>query len=340
MSDLRAAREQIAGVTKALSGGHYQRIDKQVLMVVGQYLWPKSYQRHPEDDAGAFDYLVNTLRGSPDSMENLLGHNINLIPHEQIMQMGAARWYDQGLPVVQMGHKYAAALMASSVSPESVGEGVEAPWKAFLIEVPMGILSLVNPSTEAQESVTHVLVHRITRPAGDKVWNYMIFTEGAVTLWKHGASTRDLVDESLVDENDWASYSFGLETNDRDDRAALLVSRLIIGVCLAFSNQDTPVKKLGKGHHQEHQRRLSAEPLSRTFQIGAPLKLDCREAVRDYLEGRKSSKLSVQSLVRGHWKRQPYGPKAALRKWIWREPYWRGPEDAPILQRPHTMSKD
>jgi hypothetical protein len=311
-----------------------------MLMSLGAYLWPKSYQHHSDDDAGAFEHVVNTLHKSSDPMEILLGQNIHLLPHEQIMQMGAARWYDQGLPVVQMGHKYAAALMASSVSPESVTEGVESPWKAFLIEVPDKLVSILNPDTEAAENVTHVLVHRITKTNGDKVWNYMIFTEGIVTLWKHGATTRDLVDEDLEDQNDWASYSFGLETNDQDGRAALLISRLVIGVCLALSNPETPVKKLGKGHHQEHQRRLSAEPLCRTFQIGAPLKLDCREAVRGYLEGWRGSKLSVQSLVRGHWKRQPYGPKASLRKWMWREPYWRGPEDAPILQRPHTLGKD
>jgi hypothetical protein len=47
---------------------------------------------------------------------------------------------------------------------------------------------------------------------------------------------------------------------------------------------------------------------------------------------------SVQCLVRGHWKRQPCGHELQDRKWIQIEPYWRGPEDAPIAVRSHRVS--
>jgi hypothetical protein len=38
----------------------------------------------------------------------------------------------------------------------------------------------------------------------------------------------------------------------------------------------------------------------------------------------------VRSLRRGHWAWQPHGPKASLRKRIWRMPAWCGPQDAPL----------
>jgi hypothetical protein len=43
---------------------------------------------------------------------------------------------------------------------------------------------------------------------------------------------------------------------------------------------------------------------------------------------------SVRTLVRGHWRRQPYGPENSLTKVIWIRPFWRGPEDAPVSIHP------
>jgi len=44
-------------------------------------------------------------------------------------------------------------------------------------------------------------------------------------------------------------------------------------------------------------------------------------------------KLKVRTLVAGHWKRQPYGPKNSLRKWQQRDPVWRGDINAPVAER-------
>lgn len=58
------------------------------------------------------------------------------------------------------------------------------------------------------------------------------------------------------------------------------------------------------------------------------------QAARHHVKGhaaRAAWKVLVRSVVRGHWKQQPHGPKGAerVRKWI--EPYERGPEDGPRL---------
>jgi len=67
------------------------------------------------------------------------------------------------------------------------------------------------------------------------------------------------------------------------------------------------------------------------------VKHDFRDRVRDYVEGKSHSAPNVQVLVSGHHKMQPHGPGNSLRKLIWREPFWRGPEDAPIAIRPHKL---
>jgi len=63
-----------------------------------------------------------------------------------------------------------------------------------------------------------------------------------------------------------------------------------------------------------------------------------RKAVVEYgKHGGKSP--TVQCVVAGHWKMQPCGPGGSERKRIFIEPYWRGPEDAPIAIRPHVLKQ-
>ena len=62
--------------------------------------------------------------------------------------------------------------------------------------------------------------------------------------------------------------------------------------------------------------------------------------VREYLEGKSHRSPSVQVLVSGHYKMQPHGTKNSLRKLIWRAPFWRGPDDAPIPIRAHVLGKE
>jgi hypothetical protein len=86
-------------------------------------------------------------------------------------------------------------------------------------------------------------------------------------------------------------------------------------------------------------KRENPEPAHRVTVIGKPLRIDCRDSVRKYLDGtsRKHAPPSVQTLVRGHHKRQVMGIARSLRKVIWIHPYWRGPEDAPILTKPKKV---
>lgn len=53
--------------------------------------------------------------------------------------------------------------------------------------------------------------------------------------------------------------------------------------------------------------------------------------------GTQRGPVTVRTLVAGHWKTQPYGPKSALRKTIWREPFWRGPLEAPEAKTVHVL---
>lgn len=129
----------------------------------------------------------------------------------------------------------------------------------------------------------------------------------------------------------------GLDNEARLDdgtaRLTLLARRLLAGLLLtldstaAFSSKDRSRSASGGSGRDD--------PKHRVFQCGRPITVDCRPAIRAFLCGSKAgAPASVQTLVRGHYKRQVIGVSRTGRKVIWIEPYWRGPEDAPILARP------
>lgn len=298
----------------------------EVLINGGKYMWEHSYKNVPEDDpdpdALAFTLLQEDLRGT--RMEFAIH-----IPNEQLMVLWMARWYDQGLPVVNVGHKYAAALMATSLTKE-VEPYVKPPWKAFLINLPAGLLTI--PSLRGVSTITRIAVHYVQNSEGKYVWNWSAFgSDDPTSLYSHGNTVERLLSDDQLETNDGPAF---LELTDIDGRVSMLIGRLIVGVCLGFSDPNNVKPQGRRARNYPHTMvRKQKEPATRTFILGGAVKADCRQAVKDYVAGNTTHKLSVQILVRGHWRAQAHGVRHSLRKVIWIEPFWRGNEDAPILAK-------
>lgn len=311
-------------VHKALNGDDSRPPTREDLATLGLTLWPHTY-RVTKDDREAFERLMDWAE---EGGRSLLAAALNL-PSEQISMLGAARWADQAFPRFIMSHSYAAALMATAVS-EDVLDHIRAPYKAFMVDVPEGLLSIVDPVRGGEARIKWILVQEINDGEG-RPWQYIAHTDTTMCLWRHGVTTRTLC-EPDIPGNVWDGCSFMAPKDERDDRVAALIGRLIVGVCLA-SIEPSNLRATSK-----HSVKASPELLRpsdiRTFKLGKPLRIDCRRAVRDYVEGRRGGPPSVRTLVRGHFKTQRHGPGNSLVKVIWREPYERGPADAPILVRP------
>jgi len=272
-----------------------------------------------------------------------------------------ARWGDLAFPRIQTSHSFATMLMATTISSKELVH-VEAPWPAFLIEVPEGLL----PITLEKGTVTHIRRIHVTpkcMPGNfpDESWALWMVGPGVeihrvgslseittprnktelskVTLTRiednlhHEPKDRSFAssDEELA--SFWEGYSTTIE-----DRLAVLVGRLVIGLCVFMTTRANYTEKVVKpdGELAAYARRLGKKPESRIFKVGRPVKLDFRLAIRSYLEGSRGP-VTVQSLVAGHHKRQAHGPNNSLRKWIFVEPYWRGPEEGAVVVRPHLV---
>jgi hypothetical protein len=132
---------------------------------------------------------------------------------------------------------------------------------------------------------------------------------------------------------------------DHDARACAAIGRIIVNTALAMSDpRNVTLSRPARVRHRVNSAfkgRVEPEPTCRQYVLGKDIHLstDLRPELRRYLSGHRKSP-SVQVLVSGHYKMQPYGPKSSLRKLIWREPFWRGPEDSPIPIRSHVFGEE
>lgn len=219
-------------------------------------------------------------------------------------------WAECGFSTVEMGHTLAASLMATRVSKDVV-DALHLPWWCFAVEVPNGMI-------ETQ------LMLILLNPAG-QYWTVRFAPQ-----WVHAGFTLRL--SEYADAEDLEARD---DVTEIEKREGLLIGRLLVGVCLEMENVNSSSD--GGGGVS---KRKSDEPERWTYRLTRPVKLNVVKEVRDFANGAGGSSPTVQSLIRGHWRRQPCGPDLLLRKWIHIEPYWRGPEDAPIATRSHVLTND
>ena len=235
----------------------------------------------------------------------------------------ADNWSLCGFPVLSPSHHLAASLMATTIPPEHVPK-VAIPWHTFAISIPRGIL--------LDNDVEHLIVHQRYGHEDGPAFAYLVQFEGSGRVFAWGA-------DSFAELPSASNPASSRPGNEDFDRFRLLLGRLVLGLCIEL-DQPKYREQIALGPRHRSVRRESDEPKAWTFQLTRHVKVDCRPWVTTYLSGKEGTSPSVQTLVRGHHKMQAHGPGGTLRKWIHVEPYWRGPEDAPIAVRSHVLTPD
>lgn len=253
---------------------------------------------------------VNAILNREPRVEKLLDHMLkfyDLLPDEQAVPIEnfLNDWLESAYARLEISHKLAASLCLTDV-PDDIE--VRAPWKAWSLLLPDGLL-----------------------PSSNDGWT-------AARIWCVGTEPLFIV------TNDARL----LARKDHFDEEKFPVMRalrsLIRGACLALSNPNEFKKDVARGSASESSKNLRHGPpeLSQArFMLSAPVQVDLREHLRHVLSGsRGGGKLGVQFMVRGHWKNQAHGPRRSLRKHIWIQPFWKGPEESRVLLRQHTVLKE
>jgi hypothetical protein len=247
----------------------------------------------------------------------------------------SAVWARCGLPQISVGHKLAASFMATTM-PSEAAASLRLPWRAFLVHVPAGLLVLpavegTRHTTDASIVRAHVLQYRSGRVEVllvPTVPNAILLTQPRV-LAEFGEPTKI----------EAPAFPGKRVISTHEARVADMASRLVLGVCAEMSSPaaiaavETQKRSVGT----TIALRANREPVTWTYVLRRDVRVDCRQAIADYVAGVRHASPSVQVLVRGHWKRQRFGATKALTKFIFVEPYWRGPEDAPVALRSHAI---
>lgn len=304
------------------------------LMRFGERMWQQARERLSKEDQADHELLQDAITAyieklyAPTTMSKR-------VTAERIAVF-ALTWAVHAFQKLMTTHTYAAALMCSDPSKD-VLKDLEIPYLGFMVHVPNGLLTFVSEDG-TQIDYTRILVTgragfgghafmTVYDPAAPPSSTGRTFTVGADTL----------ADLLFDDAREWVGVEDQrIESPTKETRVTRLAKRLVAGLLLAMQHQDN--FKSRNVPTRTNRERGVKEPAHRITIIGRPLKIDCRPHVRDYLSGKRHAPPSVQVIVRGHYKRQVIGIGRLGRKVIWVQPYWRGPEDAPILTRPKLLT--
>ena len=244
-------------------------------------------------------------------------------------------WGALGCPSVRVESDWASQVCCSTI-PAELWDVILPPWDSFILDVPpeLGLRIWIN---RRSEPMSYVKVGRrlgSVRSAltGDLVDGWFI---------SPGAPNGDEPGSMLLIRSD--QLFAGIECDENVPRECFrslqLVGPLIGAICMAFANGDR--RRVGSLKKKSRHRRGGLYPTNQEYVVGKPVQIDLSGRVCDYIShgGKTGSKLQIQGVVRGHWKNQPCGVGRSDRKFIHIEPYWRGPEDAPIAVRPHVLKE-
>ena len=300
-------------------------LTKRGLVEYGLTYWPHTYA-HTDNDVEAAHQLDQWVDTRPEEERFFLSQVLKM-PDQTIAITGASRWQDQGRPVIRLGHRRAAAFMATSSS--GILDYVKAPFQAFYVEMPTGLLPLLDHDDTYKDTqgilvqcayFEHFTINGVPQPPGLR-WNWMAMTGDKLIQWQLNRTLHEMLSED--DQNDW--QGIGIPLKQYDARVSLLVGRLICGICLSMS--DTEEAKLWQVK-TETLRPKGAKKAPRgapTFRVLIDKNLidfDARPAVAEYLRGQRNSAGIVQ--VGRYYRAQHYGPGNMQTKIIRVEAHKRG----------------
>lgn len=256
-----------------------------------------------------------------------------------LMRYQLLQWVQYATPLFDLSSDFFYAIGATEFG-EATSEQLALPFPAFLLTYPKSYL------LEAREQLEGL---GLTDSTGSVWQSSMMFVgqmpDGNVQISLLGSpfmfvfeqnATRASVLAQL--ERTAAEMTHISDVVLREAKAIVPKAMLLLANTLTYiESAGLPKEPAKRGEPPAPVERLSKN--AERFAVGRPVKLDgmTRQALMTPT-GAPLAKLAHRHVVRGHWRNQVYGEGRALRKRVWIEPFWRGPEDAvEALQRQYKV---
>lgn len=268
-----------------------------------------------------------------------------------------ARWFMDGMPRVEVGHKHASMLACTGMPASVVREVAEHfPWWATAVQVPNKLLvaplfRIGSKTAEAGEVATVIVSRMIASFDGIDVGDTETGSVVLCYLVPADPTKHDLTTLAFSTVEALASFVQGpRDVIDADPIAAdaVLFMRFVLGA-IAELIQHRPA---GLGASPRSPRRKSdGRAVPTAYRVTRDVIVDCRPDLEAYRAQRAAARAadakhphphaapSVVVNVRGHFKMQPHGPRNTMRKLMWIDGYKYAPdaEDAPVAVRSHRL---
>lgn len=260
-------------------------------------------------------------------------------------------WLGQGLPVFAPTHSLLAALSLTDPAGVRINE-LHMPFKTFAVQIPPHFwqTSYQGQSTDVR---TLIMSTYISAQHNVPVLYIQLFG-GATSLFSiinledPERELGDVIDEGT--NTDVRKSVFSVDRTDADRALSRAAWFFAVNLCLYVAEHGRG-EKLG-GHSTKQARRRA--PVGGSSQRGKPIvwtlgrevKLDsetlesARQFASDAHEDRAKWRLRSRFTVRGHWRNQAYGSRRELRKRIWIQPFWKGPEEGERIAHLYTSDDD
>jgi hypothetical protein len=307
--------------------------------------------KYTQDDAEAFSLaracIYEAARNGNKGAAKFLPHVMTTDAWNCFGWYG--KWYHYGAQSVEIEDKFAANLAATKIATSEL-EHVELPWPIFLIRAPKFLQGMpVNGEPLKHILVDHVRLQGATaihgrEDLGPLTSDSDMFRLTLLTVNKYRVLRTVSLDQWANPNPRMSFDEFRLtKAQDYDEievRKLEVIGRIVLGALISLND---PKANRRYGKLAPDAKPSIGSPRYGTpndvvlHKLGRPVKVDARETVGDYVAGRTGRVTNVRTLVAGHWKWQPHGPKSSLRRWQHVECYWRGDEDAPRIIRPHVL---
>lgn len=250
-------------------------------------------------------------------------------------------WAQEGFWMLQTSHTFGAALMCTET--EGATEDLHIPARAFRLTVPNGLLR-VDDNFEYR--YVYVLTcEKFDADRNDRVPFSMIAISDEQALLGGGRPRATMGYYPLVTllKQEVVKFCHGEESLDEKRRLAksrcmVLAQRLVTGLLYTLQHTDNFVSRVTGG---QNSRRERSDPTHRIVTVGSPIKVNFKPQIEQWISSdpKRQKPPNFQHVVRGHYKRTVVGIGRCGRRVVWIQPYWRGPEDAPILVRPYDVGR-
>lgn len=227
-------------------------------------------------------------------------------------------WRHAGYNTITLTHSLAAALTLTDPPPAVEGADIKLPFNSFLLMLPEGVIGDQGGWVRIVEFCSY---------------HYNSVARG---VWIRTMSQNMMYRICRVDGTDWEGETRWIEENvtQKDDHAMKLAGRLLRNFA-AWIDSGAAMEREGRSkNRRKNKGKKDKKPHQHPTRwiMGREVKLrpELRQMARELAVGKKVRpegwEVRVRHVVRGHWRNQVCGPQRSLRKRIWIEPHWRGPE--------------